>query len=302
MIDKSGLDSLLNNTSLVNDDPALFNLLKKYNEVLTTYDASAIANGSLGSERLPNPFTVDINLTKEVPITKILNGATDKAPLRLGKFKSSPGAFLTYNLSFDGVSWNLEDITQAGYLLVLSSGEAAFYGATAGTNPRTITQLFSSSFASGNVSTQILVVSAGQIAFPATQNPSAGANVLDDYEEGAWTPTDVSGAGLGNFAQFSACVYQKVGLWVRVTFDFAYPVTGSGLVAAIGGLPFTVSGASRSAMTPLSANPAFPNLAALANAGTNLFTLFAQGGGGNITNAQAQNSVYVGCLTYPSTQ
>jgi hypothetical protein len=30
---------------------------------------------------------------------------------------------------------------------------------------------------------------AGQIGFPATQNPSAGANTLDDYEEGTWTPS-----------------------------------------------------------------------------------------------------------------
>lgn len=29
----------------------------------------------------------------------------------------------------------------------------------------------------------------GQIVFPATQNASAGANTLDDYEEGSFTPT-----------------------------------------------------------------------------------------------------------------
>ena len=29
---------------------------------------------------------------------------------------------------------------------------------------------------------------AGQILFPATQNASSGANTLDDYEEGTWTP------------------------------------------------------------------------------------------------------------------
>lgn len=34
-----------------------------------------------------------------------------------------------------------------------------------------------------------LTLTNGQIAFPATQVPSAGANTLDDYEEGTWTPT-----------------------------------------------------------------------------------------------------------------
>ena len=36
---------------------------------------------------------------------------------------------------------------------------------------------------------------AGQIAFPASQSASAGANVLDDYEEGAWTPALNFGGG-----------------------------------------------------------------------------------------------------------
>lgn len=34
-----------------------------------------------------------------------------------------------------------------------------------------------------------LTLTNGQIAFPATQVPSANANTLDDYEEGTWTPT-----------------------------------------------------------------------------------------------------------------
>jgi hypothetical protein len=77
----------------------------------------------------------------------------------------------------------------------------------------------------------------GQIAFPATQNPSSGANVLDDYEEGTWTPTDNSGAGL-TFAPVAAA-YTKIGRAVIVTCSLTYPVTGSGASASIGGLPFT---------------------------------------------------------------
>jgi hypothetical protein len=33
------------------------------------------------------------------------------------------------------------------------------------------------------------------IPFPAVQVPSAGVNVLDDYEEGTWTPTIISSGG-----------------------------------------------------------------------------------------------------------
>lgn len=40
----------------------------------------------------------------------------------------------------------------------------------------------------GPTVTGVLTLTGGQIAFPAVQVPSAGANVLDDYEEGTWTP------------------------------------------------------------------------------------------------------------------
>lgn len=77
----------------------------------------------------------------------------------------------------------------------------------------------------------------GQIIFPTTQNPSANVNALDDYEEGGWTPTDTSGAGLA----FTSVVafYIKVGRKVTVTGILVYPATASGLAAKIGNLPFT---------------------------------------------------------------
>ena len=62
---------------------------------------------------------------------------------------------------------------------------------------------------------------AGQIQFPATQNASAGVNVLDDYEEGTWTPSmtcGTSGTITVNTASSNAR-YTKVG---RVVFINAY--------------------------------------------------------------------------------
>jgi hypothetical protein len=78
----------------------------------------------------------------------------------------------------------------------------------------------------------------GQIAFPAVQNPSTDANTLDDYEEGLWTPTDVSGAGL-TFTVIQQGQYVKVGQLVTATVGLLYPATASGAGNAISGLPFT---------------------------------------------------------------
>jgi len=83
---------------------------------------------------------------------------------------------------------------------------------------------------------------AGQMKFPATQNPSADANTLDNYKEGTWTPADDSGAGLS--LTVTSATYTKIG--DRIFFDavIAYPVTANGSNAKIQGLPENASVAS----------------------------------------------------------
>lgn len=59
----------------------------------------------------------------------------------------------------------------------------------------------------------------GRVNFPAAQNPSTGANVLDDYEEGTWTPTITFAGGNGDLnVVYSSQIgrYQKVGRIVHV--------------------------------------------------------------------------------------
>lgn len=86
----------------------------------------------------------------------------------------------------------------------------------------------------------------GQILFPATQNPSSNANTLDDYEEGtintAWTPSDLSGAGL-SFSNIVASAI-KIGQLVIASARFDYPATASGADSNIGGLPWTSQSSS----------------------------------------------------------
>lgn len=82
-------------------------------------------------------------------------------------------------------------------------------------------------------------------------DPSAAgmtSELLDDYEEGTWTPTDGSGAGL-TFTVTNA-VYTKIGRQVICTLQMSYPATASGANANISGLPF------------VSTNPIMGNIAA----------------------------------------
>ena len=86
--------------------------------------------------------------------------------------------------------------------------------------------------------------STGQIVFPATQNASANANTLDDYEEGTWTPVGQGASGsAGAYSQTSfGANYTKIGNLVYVAG--AITVNNSGSYSGdfeITGLPFPCS-------------------------------------------------------------
>lgn len=127
----------------------------------------------------------------------------------------------------------------------------------------------------------------GQIAFPATQNPSAGANTLDDYEKGTWTPS-IAGSGTAGTPTYVTRVgsYTKIGN--RVYFE-CY-VTWTNITGATGGLimtglPFT-SGATylravAAAPESMTLNGAAYYFAAYVGAGATHVTLANLDGNGN---------------------
>lgn len=89
-------------------------------------------------------------------------------------------------------------------------------------------------------STGVVDVLSGQIGFPATQIPSTDPNVLDDYEEGTFTPTLV---GTGNTFSFATRTgrYTKIGRMVNFEITITLNTSGNTLAAnalTITGLPF----------------------------------------------------------------
>ena len=97
-----------------------------------------------------------------------------------------------------------------------------------------------------NIYSSTLNLSGGQIAFPATQNSSADANTLDDYEEGTWTPTlTFSGGttGITYDGTYRNGTYVKVGklVWLNCRLGLTNKGSSTG-TARVTGLPFTPSG------------------------------------------------------------
>lgn len=126
------------------------------------------------------------------------------------------------------------------------------------------------------------------ITFPATQSASTNANTLDDYEEGTWTPTDLSGAGLSLSVSFAH--YAKVGRVVTACFYITFPATGSGAAANIS-LPFTVNNYGSGALWTSS------GLAGVVGAFSSGILLRSQANG-TYTNSQFSSQFIIATVSY----
>lgn len=96
---------------------------------------------------------------------------------------------------------------------------------------------------------------AGQIAFPSSQNASAGANTLDDYEEGTFTPTyattgtDFSGVTYDR----QSGIYTKVGrslFFTLVLRTDGYTGSPTGSIV-VNGMPFTANNSATDLRAPI---------------------------------------------------
>jgi hypothetical protein len=141
-------------------------------------------------------------------------------------------------------------------------------GAIGGTTPAA--GAFTTLSASGLIS-----ANGGQIAFPATQNASAGANTLDDYEEGTFTPS-IGGdatAGSQTYGAWRVGSYTKIGN--RVAYTITINLTAKDAATAgnivVSGLPFsatTLTGAPVARFGPFDLTTGYTVLTTDINAST----------------------------------
>jgi hypothetical protein len=145
----------------------------------------------------------------------------------------------------------------------------------------------------GNIGLDTAPAASGTgITFPATQSASSDANTLDDYEEGTWTPSDASGAGL-SFTVTSA-QYVKVGQMVTATAVFQYPVTANATACNVGGLPFSTN-MNNTTGSVLSSNAGAQKVI---QSGTTTFLLFPVNSVSQSTNVTLSNATIYVTLHY----
>jgi len=127
------------------------------------------------------------------------------------------------------------------------------------------------------------IVTANGIKFPATQVASADANVLDDYEEGTWTPV-VSVGSINGAGKVYTGTYTKIGRVVTVTFVATSTDQNLQVTSYVGfsGLPFSAVSNGTGSVTTEDIDVFARNGFCQAGAGT-IFYLSACGSAGTNT-------------------
>jgi hypothetical protein len=143
--------------------------------------------------------------------------------------------------SVGGVYVNSANVFFGGGAFPYSNGLAASHQ----TNSITLRANGSDKFEIGAAGNLVVKTAGAGIDFTQDPNPAGmTSELLNWYEEGAWTPTDASGAAL-TFTS-AAGSYTRVGRLVNWQAVIAYPSTANASDSLIGGLPFTVAGGSAS--------------------------------------------------------
>jgi hypothetical protein len=141
--------------------------------------------------------------------------------------------------SFDYTNQNFTELYAASGLGASSNTQVLFNdsGVINGDAGMTYVKATDTLTVAGNI---VMSVAGKGIDFTATANSSGNlqtSELLADYEEGTWVPTDASGAGL-TFTTVSACRYTKIGRAVTIQGIITYPSTANTATALIAGLPF----------------------------------------------------------------
>ena len=148
---------------------------------------------------------------------------TDSTPIQIGDAQD-------LTLYHDGTNSYITNAVGALKVATETSGIAVTIGHT--TSETTV--------ADNLTVTGTATITGGQIVFPGTQVGSAGANTLDDYEEGTWTPSMFGGATMT--AGTVNGYYTKIGRMVFCNGVYvSSDLNGASGAIRLRGLPFTSS-------------------------------------------------------------
>ena len=224
-----------------------------------------------GTEVLP---IVQSGTTKQVSVANLTAGRTVSA----NNFTAVSGTVTADNFVNYGTNLVIDSGGSLPLILKINGVEAA----------RTDTS-YDWKVASGNV---VMNTAAKGINFTAN-TPAAGmtSQLLNWYEEGTWTPTDNSGAGLTFTVNFAK--YTRIGRVVHLVANIVWPNTANGNSTQISGLPFT---AANEISGNISYTTAATTVVNYINGGTTALYLLRPGV--NVTNSEMSTQTFAFSAVY----
>ena len=164
-------------------------------------------------------------------------------------YQFSGNTHIGYNVKVNS-SYQEVALTASGTPAKLEVGAGDITMKVASANPGAGVAITFTTIATAKGTDNWFQVDCGKIKFPAAQSSSSDANVLDDYEEGTWTPGVAFGGGTtGMTFTTRTGRYQKVGRNVTVSGEIQFSAKGSSAgTATLTSLPFTVANNEASRM------------------------------------------------------
>ena len=227
------------------------------NERQDPNSAYTLSGTTLSFTGAPPSGTNNIYVVHQAKAVGTINPGTNSVGVtQLNLSDGSNGQFIQTNgsgtLSFASVSTALDDIatgdaastlaTSAGDITIDAQGgdtDIIFKGTDGSTDITALTIDMSDG--------GILQTRAG-VGFPATQVTNAGANVLDDYEEGTFTPSWGSQGGTTSVSSGNYGQYTKIGNSVTVHFGAVLSTSSATGYYSVSNLPFQANLTSGSAI------------------------------------------------------
>jgi len=138
--------------------------------------------------------------------------------LAAGTGKTTPTGADSLAISDSAAAGATKTLTFTNLVTYLAGLCSAGWNAATATLATTATNQFGGTVAATTISAiGLIFANGGQIEFPATPNPSADANTLDDYKEGSYVPTGTMNTSGTVTITSSTITYTKIGKRVFVS-------------------------------------------------------------------------------------
>jgi hypothetical protein len=265
-------------------------------------NTSIVDNGNATAITIDSSENVGIGTSS--PIDKLhvagnsstRNTIVSNVTLDGGTAVANPYTDFGFGIDFIGLDYGDAVRNYAGIYTIMDSHTSSAGGGDAGFKAGLSFYTNGGGASDTDPTERLRILSGGGITF---NGDTAAANALDDYEEGTWTPTLLTGT-----ASFSGGTYTKVGRLVTANFVMSAPSDTTSTNTIKISLPFVAESGDRAlGLSTLTQNISFTNITGGYSDSTSTFSIYGASASGYVfmkhSDLSGSSDMYV-AITYMS--